>query len=284
MFSVAARAALLCLFSLAAAAGADAALVWKVTAPNGRTLYLGGSIHALRSIDYPLPAAFNRAFDASSRIVFEVDEKALSGSGRALLKAGEYPRGDSLKNHVDPRTYDYVRRVFKLLGVPESTFARYKPWALVLSIQSPATHGFSDTLGVDHYLLKRAKANGKRVLGLETMQEHAAVYSGLSDKQGELLLLHTFAEAQGARKYPWLELWRRGEVDAIARSMHEAYREFPAFARRLLDDRNRAWMPKIERYLQSGETHFVVAGAAHLGGPAGLVSMLRARGYTVTPL
>jgi uncharacterized protein YbaP (TraB family) len=32
--------------------------VWKVTGPNGRALYLGGSIHALRSTDYPLPSAY----------------------------------------------------------------------------------------------------------------------------------------------------------------------------------------------------------------------------------
>jgi uncharacterized protein YbaP (TraB family) len=58
-------------------AGVDAASVWKVTGPTGATLYLGGSIHALRSDDYPLPPAYNRAFDASSRLAFEVDRKAL---------------------------------------------------------------------------------------------------------------------------------------------------------------------------------------------------------------
>ena len=38
-----------------------ASCVWKVTSSKGGTLYLGGSIHALRRSDYPLPAAFNRA-------------------------------------------------------------------------------------------------------------------------------------------------------------------------------------------------------------------------------
>src|ERR1700682_1298550 len=37
-----------------------ASCVWKVSGPNGGTLYLGGSIHALRKVDYPLPLAFNR--------------------------------------------------------------------------------------------------------------------------------------------------------------------------------------------------------------------------------
>src|SRR4030088_2701140 len=64
-----------------------ASCIWKVSGPEGGTLYLGGSIHALRSTDYPLPRAFNRAFDASSRLIFEIDTKALSASGKDLLEA-----------------------------------------------------------------------------------------------------------------------------------------------------------------------------------------------------
>lgn len=273
-------------WSVAAAAPAGAASVWKVTGPNGGTLYLGGSIHALRSTDYPLPAAFNRAFDASSRIVFEVDEKALRGTTTSLGKAGKYPKGDSLKNHVDPRTYDYVRRVFALMNVPEQQFASYRPWMLVLMLQSQSMGQYSSSLGVDQFLLNRAKANKKPVLGLETMREHAEVYSGLSDRQAETLLLFTFLPGEDGRADtpPWMNAWRRGDADAIARGMYQAYREFPSFARRLLDERNRRWMPKIERFLKSGDTYFVVVGAAHLGGPAGVLTMLRQRGYQVTQL
>src|SRR5437870_13624304 len=98
--------------SFATHADAASACVWKVTGPNGSTLFLGGSIHALRNTDYPLPPAYNRAFDSSARLAFEVDLKALSDSSKSVIKLGQYPKGDSLKNHVDPRTYDYVRRVF----------------------------------------------------------------------------------------------------------------------------------------------------------------------------
>lgn len=273
---------------VAAAISADAAAVWKITGPNGGTLYLGGSIHALRSTDYPLPEAFNRAFEASSHLVFEVDDKGMSGTTRSLLKAGQYPKGDSLKNHVDPRTYDYVKRVFALMKVPEAKFARYRPWFLVLMLQSQGARDFSSDLGVDQFLAKRAKANKKAISGLESGAEHSAVYSGLSDRQGEALLLHMFIpqEQGGGRgnSPPWMGAWRRGDVDEIATSMHAAYREYPAFAVRILDERNRRWMPKIESYLRSGETYYVIVGAAHLGGPNGLLAMLRAKGYQTAKL
>ena len=277
---------LVALLAVATCASANAASVWKVTGPDGGTLYLAGSIHALRSTDYPLPAAFNRAFDASSRLVFEVDEKGMTGTTQSLLKAGQYPKGDSLKNHVDPRTYDYVKRVFALMKVPEAKFARYRPWFLVLMLQSTGMRDFSSQLGVDQFLANRAKANKKPVSGLESGEEHARVYAGLTDRQSEALLLHMFIPQEGERGADpsWLPAWRRGDVDAIAASMYAAYREYPAFAVRILDERNRRWMPKIEGYLRSGQTHYVVVGAAHLGGPNGLLAMLRAKGYGTTPL
>src|SRR5437763_6988689 len=100
-----------------------AACVWKVTSAAGNVLFLAGSIHALRSTDYPLPSAYNRAFDASERLVCEVDPKALIESSKGLLKAGEYPKGDRLKNHVDPRNYVYLLCIFMLLEFQEYIFS-----------------------------------------------------------------------------------------------------------------------------------------------------------------
>jgi len=265
---------------------AGAACVWKVTSgPN--VLYLGGSIHALKSKDYPLPAAYNRAFDASDRLVCEVDPKALLESSKGILKAGEYPKGDSLKNHVDPRTYDYLRRVFKLLNVPESKFARYRPWFLSLVLQAPALHGMSETLGVEEFLRRRARANSKPVSGLESAREHADVFLGLTDHQSEAMLLMMFLPTQRRRGSTGDEIaraWRRGDADTDTRIMLDEFRNFPSLADRFLTDRNRKWIPKIEAYLQSGKTYFVVAGAAHMGGPNGIIALLRDRGYHIEEL
>ena len=260
--------------------------VWKVTGSTGGTLFLGGSMHALRSTDYPLPSAYNRAFDASTRVSFEIEPKALAGSGEGMIKAGRYPKGDSLKNHVDPRTYDYLLRVFGLLKIPEEKFSRYRPWLLVLLLDSPSSRGFSDDLGVDEFITKRARANAKPMSGLESAAEHSAVFSGLTDRQSEALLLVSFipqGDSAGNRERI-MSAWRRGDVEALARITHESYRDFAAFGDRLLGVRNHSWMPKLEGYLKSGQTYLVVVGAAHLGGSDGLLALFRARNYKVEQL
>ena len=153
-----------------------ASCVWKVTSPDGNLLYLGGSVHFLRPSDYPLPPQYNAAFDASSRLAFESDPKSGAAAFKDLVKAGEYPKNDSLKNHVDPRTYEYLRHFFALRGVSEEKFARLRPWLINILLSSPPPQFYQ--LGVEGFLQKRAAANSKPVSGLESTREHNQVFVG----------------------------------------------------------------------------------------------------------
>ncbi len=246
--------------------------VWKVTDGKGGTLYLGGSIHALRRTDYPLPPAFDEAFKKSDRLVFEDEEG--KKEAEKIFKTAEYPRGDSLKKHVDPRTYAYVVKVFSLLGVPEATVAKYRPWALTMMLWSP-----SNDLGVEGYFLKRARATKKPVSGLVSTREHYAVFTGLTDRQAEGVLLLNFIPRGGASFDQMVSAWKRGDADRLWRETHDSYSDYPAFGERLLEARNRRWIPKIESFLQSGKNYFVIVGMGHLGGPGGLLKLLEKRGY-----
>jgi uncharacterized protein len=251
--------------------------VWKVTGPGGGTMYLGGSVHSLRKSDYPLPAAYNRALDASARLVFEDDPKAGSKEAKELLRAGTYPKGDALKKHVDPRTYAYIRRFFALVNVPESEFARYRPWLLNVLLSSPSDENWQ--LGVERYLERRAAAKSKPVTGLESPKEHNAFFVDLNDRESEALLLILFINA--ARDGPgagMINAWRRGDAETLNRMLREEFQDFPSLAGRLIDMRNQNWLSKIDGYLRSGKTYFVVVGAGHMGGPNGLLALLKARG------
>jgi uncharacterized protein YbaP (TraB family) len=246
---------------------------------------LGGSVHALPKDDYPLPAAYLRAFDASSRIAFEVDARALQESTKSLVQNGKYRRGDSLKNHVDARTYAYMRRLFGLMNIAEQNFSQYRPWFIVLMLQSASLRRSSPKAGVDEYFMKRAARRSMPVVGLESVQEHARIYSGLTDREGEILLLSTFIPSEpGPAKDDLMKAWQRGDAETLARIMERDAQEFPAFNERLLGARNRAWMPKIDAFLESGHTYFVVVGAGHFGGSKGLLALIRAKGYQIEQL
>jgi uncharacterized protein len=260
--------------------------LWKVSGPNGRALYLGGSWHALRSTDYPLPSTFSRALDASTKLALEVNPNEMRAADKRIMKAAFYPKDDSLKHHVDPRTYDYIRRFFGLMNVSEEKIVRYRPWFIALLLQSPSNRGMSLNFGVEQFLTNRAQAQSKQIVGLENAGEHADVFLRLSDRESEALLLLTFIPAQsGSPDFSRLmNAWRNGDAELPWRAIHDGFRDFPSLGERILDARNRNWIPKIEGYLQSGQTYFVVVGAAHMGGPEGLLALLRARGHKIEQL
>jgi hypothetical protein len=240
-------------------------------------------VHALRSTDYPLPTAYSTALAASSHLVFEDDPQTSSQEAKALVRAGTYTKGDTLKNHVDPRTYQYIRRFFALLNVPEKTFSKYRPWLINIILSSPSIE--NSELGVESYLQRRAKGS-KSMSGLESAKEHNAFFVDLNDREAEALLLILFINAgqDETDGGSMVKAWRRGDAEAVNHMLREEFRDFPSLGRRLIDVRNRNWLPKIESYLQSGKTYFIVVGAGHMGGPQGLLAMLRARGYKIEQL
>ena len=153
-------------------------------------------------------------------------------------------------------------------------------------LDDPSSDAFSSQLGVESYLARRAREKSKPTTGLESTMEHLRVFSGLNDTESEAYLLLGFIELEGsdAEVSRTMAAWRGGDAQALWRSTVEHYRDFPGMADRLLTVRNRNWIPKIEGYMHSGKTYFVVAGAAHFGGPNGILSLLKQRGYQIEQL
>jgi uncharacterized protein len=77
------------------------------------------------------------------------------------------------------------------------------------------------------------------------------------------------------------DAWKAGDVPTVERLVLQDLRSEPRLYQRMLVDRNRDWLPKLEALFARRGRAFVVVGAAHLVGPDGLLAMLRARGYTV---
>jgi uncharacterized protein len=166
---------------------------------------------------------------------------------------------------------------FGLVNVPETEFAKYRPWLINVMLLSPSNEHWE--LGVEQYLARRAATNSTPVAGLESPGEHNAFFVDLSDRESEAFLLILFinADREGPNGDKMISAWRRGDAETLNRIRRDYFQDFPSLGRRLLDVRNRNWLPKIDGYLRSGHTFFVV-GAGHMDGPNGLLALLKARG------
>lgn len=99
---------LLLLAQGALGAAQDKAFFWEVLGKNA-TVYLLGSVHFANPDFYPLNAGIERAFAESDNLVVEVDIASPGARAAQLIMAwGSYPPGESIEDHLSPRTYQQL--------------------------------------------------------------------------------------------------------------------------------------------------------------------------------
>ena len=279
---------LLCVALVAGHAHAAAArdFLWKVSGKTG-SVYLVGSVHLLTQDFYPLSPALEAAFGESDLLVEEADlaELLAPAAQMQMLARGMLPANTTLDTVVSPSTFALVVARASELGLPVEPLKRFKPWSLGLMLASLQWQksGFDGELGLDRHFYDQARASGKRVQGLETAEFQISRLDGLSGDQQERLLAETLKDldTELSNLTMLVEAWKAGDVATVERIVLADVKQEPLIYQRLLVDRNRNWLPEIEKLVERPRPAFVVVGAAHLVGPEGLVALLSAKGYRV---
>jgi len=270
-----------------ALAQSEKSFIWRVEA-EGAAAYLLGSIHLLKKENYPLPPKIEKAFDEADTLVVEAninDESKINPS--MIMERAFYPENDTLQSHVSRETYERIREEAGALGIPPEQMDRCRPWFLSITISSLEfmKKGYDPTYGIDHYFLTKA-ANVKKILELETLDYQVRLLSSLSDTEQELFLLHTLKDLKIADQEfsQLLKAWTSGDSRGMESIMMKYAKEDSRLSgayEKLIYERNRSMAGKIEGYLKTKGTYFVVVGAAHLIGDKGIIEILRGKGYRV---
>jgi len=259
---------------------------WKVTGKGG-VVYLVGSIHLLSKDFYPLNPAIEAAYKDADLLVEEVDmaEMLDPAAQMGFLTRGMLPSATPLDKVISPSTYALVTKRAADLGLPVEPFKLLKPWLVALMLVQTEWQkaGFDPELGLDKHFYDQAKAEGKTTQGLETADYQISRLDDMTMEQQEHLLSESLKDldAEKANMARLVESWRAGDVPGVERIVLSELKQEPLLYQRLLVERNRNWMPKIEALFARPRHAIVVVGAAHLVGPDGLIAMLRAKGYTV---
>jgi uncharacterized protein YbaP (TraB family) len=205
-----------------------------------------------------------------------------------MLTTGMLPAGQSLDTVVSPVTLAAVNRRLETLGIPIEPLRRLKPWLLSLTLLGLEWQkaGFEADLGLDKHFYDQARSEAKTVQGLETVAFQVSRFDGMTMEEQDRLLAETLKEldTQQTAVTALADAWKAGDVPTVERLVLQDLRSDPRLYQRMLVDRNRDWLPKLEALFARRGRAFVVVGAAHLIGPDGLLAMLRARGYTVEQL
>ena len=274
---------LCCVVSVSATAGSP---VWKIS-KGEQHLYVGGTIHMLASSDYPLPDAFERAYTASSKLVFETDIDQLNSPElqQYIAQKVVFHDGRTLRQALKPETFTLLEEHLKEQGVPLESVMGLRPGmvSVTLTLMELQRLGMAGT-GVDEFYHQKAVADGKALGELETAMSQIDFLADLGKGYEDELILHTLEEV---KMIPQLmaetkRAWRSGQLSQLEPLMIEPMLEdYPELYQTLLVDRNNLWMHQIDQMLEDDTVEFILVGALHLVGKDGLIDQLEAKGYSV---
>lgn len=260
--------------------------LWKVTHKNA-IVYILGSIHAVDESIYPLSKNIEKSFKESSNLVVEVD--ILSAFNEEFInltmKLGMYLDGDSLKNNIDKTLYENISSEIKDYGMSMDQLNYMKPWFAASTIMQLklAKLGYNPLLGIDLYFLQKAKKT-KNILELESADFQLRLLGGMPENLQELFLKQAMQDnaLMKTEMEKLINFWSVGDIAGLEEIIYDSYNENPEF-KPLLDElivnRNHNITKKIEEFLTTDDSYFVVVGAGHLVGQDGIINILRSKKY-----
>jgi len=261
--------------------------LWKVKSDDN-TVYVLGSLHLMRQEDYPLHKSIEDAFGQSDVLAVEANINDIARFDlEKLLEEAFYQENETLEDHVSQQTYETIKRETERLGLPLTLVNRQKPWFLALSLTSLELLklGFNPSYGIDMHFMSRASGK-KEIVEMESLDYQFNLLSSFSDDEQGAFLLYSLRDLHVLEKEmePIIRAWKSGDTESMESIMAKSASgdtDMSAVLEKLIYERNRNMVGKIEEYMGKDETYFVIVGAGHLVGRKGIINLLKEKGYTV---
>ena len=263
----------------------DSALFWSISKDGEQAGFLLGTIHSEdpRVLDFPLEFMD----DLSANQVYAMEMVPDLPTLKRLTEFMQYQDGTTLESRVGPERFTSLQLALSEYQVPPNWIARMKVWAVMmtLSVPPPETGFF-----MDFSLSLRAAGAGLKVVGLETLEQQLSFLEDMPVAQQLMLLDQALVEHEKVREIheQMVDSYLAGDLLALKSQAEEQLDQLEPDAKQYfmeqgIDMRNRRMLESLLPHLLTSQV-FVAVGALHLPGESGLIQLLRARGYDLTPL
>jgi hypothetical protein len=267
----------------------EKSLVWSISGKGlKKPSYLYGTIHMIPKNEFELPGTVREALDNVKRVTFEIDMKEMTNlrSQMSLITKSFMAGGKTLKDLLPPEDYKLVKAKMAEKGLPGGMFERMKPLFLsslfTSDEQQPLAGGAITSVEMELYKMSRRRK--LESAGLETAAYQMSVFDSIPYAAQAKMLVDGLKSmdslATGESQLDGLlKLYKDQDISAMQQSIgaEEGMVEYEYI---LLQKRNENWIPVMARMMAEKPTLFAV-GAGHLGGPQGVVALLRKSGYRV---
>ena len=267
----------------------EPAMLW-VAQGNQNSVYLLGSIHLLRPEDHPLPSNIELVYNDADVLVMELDMDDLDYVNVmvAFRELGVLEGETRLEDLLGEELHAQAQAAAEATEIPLDLLSQSEPWLAAMTVQEMLAMrvGFSGEFGVEQCLTEKALADGKPILGLETVSEQLGFLDGLPMLAQSEWLVHSLVDGLRIEMLvdQLVEAWRGGDIDYLERELLHEAKMSPELHDALLVQRNLNWIDRIVAYLDDDQNYLIVVGAAHLVGDDGVIKLLSERDVSVSQL
>jgi uncharacterized protein len=271
-------------------------LFWKIEKPGLQASYLLGTMHVTDPRVLALPKGAMEAKAGAKVIIIESDE--ILDEQKAMARLMTKPQltmmmdGRTIQSYLSPADAAQLETALKARGIPLGAVSRMQPWMLSSFIALPACELARKAKGasfLDKQLAEDAIRAGKPVKGLETMEEQLSAMASIPTEfhLKSLMEMLELGNRMDDVMFTMTDLYLSGDIGRTMPMLkavspdgsdEEGYAEFEE---RIVTARNHVMAERARPLLDAGGA-FMAVGALHLVGDEGLVSLLRADGFTVT--
>lgn len=270
----------------------DRALLWKIEG-NGITTksYLFGTIHLIEKERFYFPNKLRKIVGKSEVLTMEIAglPDPVEAMNLSRLEEGTFfdfftdEQTDSILVWVETNT-SLTPKAFEMIA------KKMKPFVVAQILSEMDKNNPGGDIGnkesYERELEAIAEEAGLEMNGFETVAEQMGYFDSFSDKQQAEMVMATVRNNNGesyAELEKMMNLYEEQNIDGLYQLIAENDEMSEDMNDILLTNRNKRWIPKIEEMIAEKST-FIAVGAGHLGGPEGVIRLLEAQGYTLTPV
>ena len=259
-------------------------LLWEIKSPGqAQPSYLFGTIHLICAKDFSISDSLKNVFSKTQQLALEIDMDD-PGMTAKMMKTMMMSGDTQLKTLLTDNEYARLNTFYKdSIGMSIDMFNKMKPFILMAPLYNKVMN--CEPQSYEMKLVAMATQQKSEVIGIETIEEQMAVFDTISYKDQIKMVLNMVDSLPKARKElsEMIELYKTGQMNSLYQVSIQSDYGMEGDEKVLLTDRNHRWISRISKMIKNKPTFFAV-GAAHLGGPDGVVELLRKNGYGLRPI
>lgn len=267
---------------------------WKIEKAGIPTSYMLGTMHMADDRIAKLDGKRLEAFNKTDLLIVENTDAldpAKAQAAMAKLQHLTMLKSETLHDLLDAESLKRLEPLVTSRGIPFAIATKLRPWLVATTISIPACEILAKQSGkpvLDALLAQKANEAGKKIIGLESVEEQLSAIANMPREFHLSALKETLNLGDEIKDV--LEtlklLYLAGDIAKIQPLMKvvspktSSLSDNKRFEEQLIINRNKIMAKRARQYLEKGNI-FLAVGALHLPDQTGLVKLFQDLGYSV---